>query len=120
MGLSESQLKRQGLECLVGVLRSLVAWGISSPGKALNDPAEPAAPGEDIGRDTATPDPSAGRTSLAIESVEALRQSTPDVVDAASRFESAKQKKTILVEGVKKFNFNPKRVSIHSRLYAHT
>src|SRR4051812_763201 len=30
MGLSENQLRRQGLECLAAVLRSLVTWGTGS------------------------------------------------------------------------------------------
>lgn len=45
------------------------------------------------------------------------RANTPDVYGAGavaeddpSRFESAKQKKTTLLEGIKKFNFKPKRV----------
>src|ERR1700730_6456816 len=37
IGLSDNQLKRQGLECLVTVLRSLVLWGT-----ATKDAAEPA------------------------------------------------------------------------------
>ena len=39
---------------------------------------------------------------------------TPDVGagdDEVGKFESAKQKKTSLLEGIKKFNFKPKRVS---------
>ena len=38
------------------------------------------------------------------------RVATPDVVDDPGKFESAKQRKTILLEGLKKFNFKPKRV----------
>lgn len=40
------------------------------------------------------------------------RANTPDVLaeDDPSRSESAKQKKTTLLEGIKKFNFKPKRV----------
>ncbi|KAJ7068245.1 hypothetical protein C8F01DRAFT_1117441 [Mycena amicta] len=107
MGLSESQLKRQGLECLVAVLRSLVAWGTAS-GKMSDDPlATPSTrsqTGEDLRRDSIDPDKLSGGTSM-----EALRQPTPDIMDDPSRFESAKQKKTTLLEGIKKFNFKPKR-----------
>lgn len=113
MGLSEHQLKRQGLECLVAVLRSLVAWGTSSSGKVPTEStAESAAAlGEDMRREAVTPDPSADTAALNADSLEALRQPTPEVDDDPSRFESAKQRKTILMEGIKKFNFKPKRVS---------
>lgn len=112
MGLSEVQLRRQGLECLVAVLRSLVTWGTAA-GKT---PAESATAdtrsqiGEEILADTMTPDPSLEGLIASAGSTEAFRQSTPDIADDPSRFESAKQKKTILLEGIKKFNFKPKRV----------
>ena len=113
MGLSENQLKRQGLECLVAVLRSLVAW--SSTGKTANegpgDLAVRSQTGDDMRQEVATPDPAMDRTSTSAMSAEALRQPTPDISDDPSRFESAKQKKTILLEGIKRFNFKPKRVS---------
>ncbi|KAJ7682831.1 hypothetical protein DFH06DRAFT_1162258 [Mycena polygramma] len=111
MGLSENQLKRQGLECLVAVLRSLVAWGTAA-GKMSDDPlATPSSrshPGEDARRDSIGPDPSLDKLSAG-PSTEALRQPTPDLMDDPSKFESAKQKKTTLLEGIKKFNFKPKR-----------
>ncbi|KAF9462613.1 hypothetical protein BDZ94DRAFT_1260846 [Collybia nuda] len=111
LGLSETQLKRQGLECLAAVLRSLVAWGTAA-GKAseetLATPSKSQA-GEDIRREPLTPDGSIDKIFAAGGSVETLRQPTPDIVDDPSKFESAKQKKTTLLEGVKKFNFKPKR-----------
>lgn len=113
MGLTESQLKRQGLECLAAVLRSLVAWGTAA-GKAADEPlATPAKAqsGEDM---PITPEGSFDRLSTAATSTETPRQPTPtpDFVDDPSKFESAKQKKTTLLEGIKKFNFKPKRVSL--------
>jgi brefeldin A-inhibited guanine nucleotide-exchange protein len=112
MGLTENQLKRQGLECLVAVLRSLVAWGTAT-GKMSDDPlATPSTrshPGEDQRRDSIGADQSIDKLSAGA-SVEALRQPTPDLMDDPSKFESAKQKKTTLLEGIKKFNFKPKRV----------
>ncbi|KAJ7180014.1 hypothetical protein C8R43DRAFT_971372 [Mycena crocata] len=111
MGLSDNQLKRQGLECLVAVLRSLVAWGTAS-GKMSDDPlATPSTrshTGEEMRRDSMGADQSADKLSAGA-SVEALRQPTPDLMDDPSKFESAKQKKTTLLEGIKKFNFKPKR-----------
>ncbi|KAJ3788433.1 sec7 guanine nucleotide exchange factor [Lentinula aff. detonsa] len=115
MGLSEAQLRRQGLECLVAILRSLVAWGTAA-GKSNEDGSTLVGSGsgtisqngEDGTRDSMVDDPSMDK--LATEpSSEQLRQPTPELADDPSRFESAKQKKTTLLEGIKKFNFKPKR-----------
>jgi brefeldin A-inhibited guanine nucleotide-exchange protein len=94
---SEAQLRRQGLECLVAVLRSLVAWGT---GKSTTT--------EDH-NNSITPDASASLDRLPLPEI--TRGSTPDIVDDPSRFESAKQKKTTLMEGIKRFNQKPKKVS---------
>ncbi|KAL0579530.1 guanine nucleotide exchange protein for ADP-robosylation factor [Marasmius crinis-equi] len=113
MGQSEAHLRRQGLECLVTVLRSLVAWGTAA-GKTADDntllasSSTPSQVGDDFRRDSLTPDPSSERASND-PSTETLRQPTPDITDDPSKFESAKQKKTTLLEGIKKFNFKPKR-----------
>lgn len=114
MGLSETQLKRQGLECLTAILRSLVTWGTAA-GKAADEPL--ATPSKSQVGDEApvTPDGSLDRLSAAAASAETLRQPTPDIADDPSKFESAKQKKTTLLEGIKKFNFKPKRVRGLSR-----
>ncbi|KAF8494160.1 Sec7-domain-containing protein [Russula emetica] len=92
---SEAQLRRQGLECLVAVLRSLVAWGT---GKSATT--------EDHNNNI-TPDASASLDRLPLPEV--TRGSTPDIADDPSRFESAKQKKTTLMEGIKRFNQKPKK-----------
>jgi brefeldin A-inhibited guanine nucleotide-exchange protein len=114
IGLSEGQLRRQGIECLVSVLRSLVTWGTTSgktPADHSGDSGARSQIGEETGHDSLTPDSSLDRLATSTGSVEVLRQSTPDVVDDPTRFENAKQKKITLLEGVKKFNFKPKRVS---------
>ncbi|ORX40224.1 hypothetical protein BD324DRAFT_644628 [Kockovaella imperatae] len=127
----EIKLRRQSLECLVAALRSLVAWSTMSPTRATDDhqPGHLPRLSEDgLGRhhsssSTAgstshldhmpTPIPSwpadpharspAGGTS-------ANGVATPDIGDDdVERFESAKQRKTTLQEGMKKFNFKPKR-----------
>ncbi|KAF9259484.1 Sec7-domain-containing protein [Marasmius fiardii PR-910] len=113
MGHSEAHIRRQGLECLVTVLRSLVAWGTAA-GKTADDSTLVASSsassqaGEELRRSSLTPDPSLDKVSMD-PSTETLRQSTPDIEDDPSKFESAKQKKTTLLEGIKKFNFKPKR-----------
>ncbi|KAI0921698.1 hypothetical protein AcV5_000779 [Taiwanofungus camphoratus] len=110
LGLSEQQLRRQGLECLVAVLKSLVAWGTTSTPAPDNgaDQSARVQMSEDLRRDNITPDSSVDRVS-GPPSADPVRQGTPDVVDDPSKFESAKQKKTTLLEGIKKFNFKPKR-----------
>ncbi|KAG7449384.1 Sec7-domain-containing protein [Guyanagaster necrorhizus] len=112
LGLSETQLRRQGLECLVTVLRSLVAWGTTSgkvaDGESVDIPSR-SQPGENIRRDSLTPDTSLDKLSGVNSSTEGFRQHTPDLGDDPTKFESAKQKKTTLLEGIKKFNFKPKR-----------
>lgn len=112
IGLSEAQLRRQGIECLVAVLKSLVTWSTgASSGIASNlsasDIALKSRTSEDGPR---TPvEPSERLLNFPLDTA---RQSTPDILDDPSRFESAKQKKTTLLEGIRKFNFKPKRVSL--------
>lgn len=112
MGLTEGQLRRQGIECLVSVLRSLVTWSTVT-GKG--DDTQSRTPsrfqaGEEEKRESGIPDGPTER--LSVTSAEPLRQPTPEVIDDPTRFESAKQKKTTLLQGLKKFNFKPKRVSV--------
>ncbi|ETW76955.1 hypothetical protein HETIRDRAFT_152365 [Heterobasidion irregulare TC 32-1] len=116
LGHSEQQLCRQSLECLTAVLRSLVAWG-TAPDSALAAAAAGAwcaSVGEDGCPEGLTPDASQSLDRLPTggPSAEATRQPTPDIHDDPGRFESAKQKKTMLLEGVKKFNLKPKRVRV--------
>ena len=109
IGNSEAQLRRQGLECLVAALKSLVAWGTAStsPPEQTQDPTTRSQL-EESRRDTLTPDISTERLSPGAADVS--RGQTPELADDPSKFESAKQKKTTLLEGIKKFNFKPKRV----------
>jgi brefeldin A-inhibited guanine nucleotide-exchange protein len=115
----EVQLKRQGLECLVTILRSLVQWGTAAPRGAASAGAGPdqPRPSEDSGAETLIPEPT----------TPALNGNTNDDDDdelgvAASddpeRFETAKLRKTTLLEGIKKFNLKPKAVRRES--LAHT
>ncbi|KAF9481962.1 hypothetical protein BDN70DRAFT_875585 [Pholiota conissans] len=113
MGLSESQLRRQGLECLVAVLRSLVAWGVS-PNVNVGKPVEEPLPSarsmtEESKRDAGSSEVNLDRLSATGASIETFRQMTPDFGDDPTKFETAKQKKTTLLEGIKKFNYKPKR-----------
>ena len=116
LGLTEGQLRKQSLECLVAVLKSLVAWGTANTGSVdtTGDPATRLAQGEEIRSDTVTPDISSERLNSA-GLPESSRLPTPDQgVDDPTKFESAKQKKTTRLEGIKKFNYKAKRVCLLS------
>jgi brefeldin A-inhibited guanine nucleotide-exchange protein len=56
-----------------------------------------------------TSETAADRTSI-MTAVDVSRTVTPEIVDDPGRFESARQKKLTLLEGIRKFNFKPKRV----------
>ncbi|GAA5989897.1 hypothetical protein JCM11641_001964 [Rhodosporidiobolus odoratus] len=123
----ESHIKRQSLECLVGVLRSLVSWaGRSAPPPSATATANGTAvrtsfdvPGgseqdvhtsAELGLSSSTGS-GAHPPFLASDRRSMSGTNTPDVVpaDDPSRFENAKLRKTTLLEGIKKFNFKPKR-----------
>ena len=110
MGHSEGQLRRQGLECLVSVLRSLVAWGVAV-GKGDDVQAQTGPPTRSQTRDEGERIIQEGHTDgLSVTSSESFKQPSPELADDPTRFESAKQKKIILLEGIRRFNFKPKRV----------
>lgn len=123
----ESHLKRQSLECLVAVLRSLVSW--SARGTSNVAPTTPAerTRNESISlpslaeglssEDRSEQDLNAAMLAFNGHSSTRSGSATPDISmamspneDAPSRFENAKQMKTTLLEGIRKFNFKPKRV----------
>ncbi|KAG6332941.1 hypothetical protein ID866_6147 [Astraeus odoratus] len=111
IGLSEGQLRRQGLDSLSNVLRSLVVWGTTAsktPGESSME-ASRIQTGDETVHEAMASDPSLDKVSTPSGNAEAHRQSTPDIADDPTRFENAKQKKTTLLEGIKKFNFKPKR-----------
>ncbi len=102
----DQRLKRQSLECLVAVLRSLVIWGTATTKSAQEDHMRSVEDVSHIG--SANGDGPEPRQSLSLQS----GVQTPDVQadDDVERFETAKQKKNTLLEGIRKFNFKPKRV----------
>ncbi|SAM84169.1 probable SEC7-component of non-clathrin vesicle coat [Ustilago bromivora] len=134
----EARLKRQSLDCLCSVLRSLVAWSsrasvaTDSQGQVLSNH-----PGDNTGSPRASEDIRIGNETITVDSEnlmdssghpspamgtqgssltlgshtgsEITRGHTPEPQDDPSRFENAKQRKTVLLEGIRKFNFKPKR-----------
>ena len=87
------RLKRQALDCLCAVLHSLVVW----MGRSGEDEVPPSHD------DTA----GGGTGASAGGDEDDASAEVPD--DDPSRFENAKQRKTILLEAIRMFNFKPKR-----------
>ncbi|CAE6512865.1 unnamed protein product [Rhizoctonia solani] len=105
---ADIQLNRQGLECLVSVLKSLVTWGTGSdkgPAEA-GDRTSRSTPHEDSRHDSLSG--SIGEEASPVTN-EAARQSNPDLVDDPGKFETAKHRKTLLLEGIRQFNFKQKK-----------
>lgn len=109
---AEVKLRRQSLECLVTVLRSLVTWGTAAP-RATTAAAASAGGegGEGAGR--LSEETARDHEGLGLEARGTGGAVTPvlgdEEMDDPERFESAKQRKTTLMEGIKKFNFKPKK-----------
>jgi brefeldin A-inhibited guanine nucleotide-exchange protein len=111
-GTAEISLRRQALECLVSVLRSLVTWGTTAERSVAESEERPhSAKHQDSISSQRNGMTNASTERLSI-SHETSRVSTPDVIDDPGRFESAKQKKTLLMDGIKKFNFKPQRARL--------
>lgn len=111
----EYTLKRQSLECLVNVLQSLVAWSQKGFVDALQ---ESAGRESDEGRDSLDNNYISPRLSTVgtpiISTPYPELERTPSstdlsLVDDPNQLEKAKQRKTALVEAIRKFNFKPKR-----------
>ncbi|KAK9461068.1 uncharacterized protein V1516DRAFT_674944 [Lipomyces oligophaga] len=109
-------LKREALQCIVSMLRSLVDW--SQTGIENQSAANP----QDSDQDSIIDDDSSllrpvsstandSSTTLASEKVRSNGQvsgtSTP--IDDPSQFESLKHRKTALLDAIKQFNYKPKR-----------
>jgi brefeldin A-inhibited guanine nucleotide-exchange protein len=103
----EVKLRRQSLECLVTVLRSLVQWGTAGPRGSASTAAHMEG-GAAVGMENGSS--AEGRTGASSPTI-GTEEDDPE------RFESAKQRKNALMEGIKKFNFKPKRVSRGFLLY---
>ncbi|CAE6407293.1 unnamed protein product [Rhizoctonia solani] len=105
---TDIQLNRQGLECLVSVLKSLVAWGTGSD-KATSESGDRTS--RSIAREDSRHDSLSGSVGEEASPVtnEAARQSNPELTDDPGRFETAKHRKTLLLEGIRQFNFKQKK-----------
>lgn len=112
----EYSLKRQALECLIEVLRSLFSWSQKGFVDALQESVNRES---DEGRESLeNPHPSPRLSTVTTPIIPTpqpeleWRTSSTDVngmIDDPNQLEKAKQRKTALVEAIKKFNFKPKR-----------
>jgi brefeldin A-inhibited guanine nucleotide-exchange protein len=100
---AEQRIRRQALDGVIAILRSLVEW------TNIMRPPAPTEESNDPGDRPVRPSHSDHRMSV----TSAAGLITPDSQnqDAPEKFESARQQKTSLMEGVRNFNFKPKRVS---------
>lgn len=104
----EFQMKQQSLECLVRVLRSLVNWsqenlvhtsiGLQAVDRNSTDGVRDSL---DPGQGPGSPRQYAAETPL--------MPSTPLLEDDPAQLEKAKQRKTAFTDGIRQFNFKPKR-----------
>ncbi len=101
-------LKQQSLDCLVRVLRSLINWSqdnLAATAAKLQlydrTSLEGFRESLDHGRGPGSPRLSSADTPLA--------PSTPLLEDDPNQLEKAKQRKTALLNGIRQFNFKPKR-----------
>ncbi|KAG8926398.1 guanine nucleotide exchange protein for ADP-robosylation factor [Tulasnella sp. 418] len=118
-GFTDVKLKRQSLECLVVVLKSLVVWGVGTgaggvASGARNSTVQTSSTGDgESGRKSVDDSDHGGVSSSANSTGSGLNSahsSTSDLlVDDPGKFETAKQRKTTLLEGIRKFNFKPKK-----------
>ncbi|KAI9779209.1 MAG: guanine nucleotide exchange protein for ADP-robosylation factor [Candelina submexicana] len=107
----EYALKRQSLNCLVETLRSLVNWsqqGIADATARLQEP-ESRNSIEDS-RESLDTSSATNVSSPKLPSVDTSSgPTTPQLEDDPSQLEKAKHRKTALTDGIRQFNFKPKR-----------
>lgn len=105
------ELKKRGLELMVnGVLRPLVDWCVARGGKPndINNSGD----GDDEGHRKRKSDDGHERETtggLGLLTEEEAKRRRQRGEDDPTQFESLKQRKQILMEGVKRFNFKPKK-----------
>jgi brefeldin A-inhibited guanine nucleotide-exchange protein len=109
----EFPLKKQSLDCLVNILQSMVEWSQKDLADALQHTADM----QDGGRDSM--DNSHTSQTPRVSTVITPTSTTPNTelandvnggsLDDYNELEKAKQRKTALLEGIRQFNFKPKR-----------
>ncbi|KAI8852805.1 hypothetical protein BC829DRAFT_440418 [Chytridium lagenaria] len=102
-----TELKKRGLELLVkGVLKPLTQWCKLKSGQAMDSDASRKSGDESNGGEKQEKEPSLG---LVVEGEEPKRISRNVREDDPTAFETLKHRKQVLLEGIKRFNFKPKK-----------
>lgn len=103
-------LKQQALDCLVRTLRSLVDWSqdnlAASAAKLQHLDVRNSS---DNTRGSLDPGNAAGSPRMSMAAETPLPPSTPIIEDDPGQLEKAKLRKTALNNGIRQFNFKPKR-----------
>ncbi|CAG8513048.1 4016_t:CDS:10 [Dentiscutata erythropus] len=119
----ELALKYQGLECLVSILRSLVAWCSNKPSvdgidydkdesirKSEETVTELALSQNSVTvQNTSKSSPSSSTMSMSGSYFGDIKSVIPKAMDDPEQFENLKHRKQVLQDGIKTFNFKPKR-----------
>jgi brefeldin A-inhibited guanine nucleotide-exchange protein len=123
----EYHLKRQAIECLVAVVRSLVEWsqqGVTAAKASLEAPLSDTGGEEDTSNtsrfasNTVSPRAHTPAPEQQPQGQRKVSESTKtngiSAIDDPGQFEREKSRKTALLDGVKKFNWKPKKVFLSS------
>ncbi|KAI9669279.1 MAG: guanine nucleotide exchange protein for ADP-robosylation factor [Alyxoria varia] len=105
----EYAMKYQSLECVIETLRSLVHWaqqGMGATPGSVDTPAKHSVEDNRESSDYRTPHLNA---SPHVAGTETPPPGTPVVEDDPAELERAKARKTALINGIRQFNFKPKR-----------
>ncbi|KAK9482861.1 hypothetical protein V1527DRAFT_492356 [Lipomyces starkeyi] len=115
----EYTLKRLSLDCLVTILESLVEWsqkGIANSAAIVlpqpSDRDSDSIADDEIRTGSITPSSNLHPSSPLPEKARSIANGTSGTntpIDDPTQFESLKHRKTALLEGMKQFNFKPKR-----------
>ncbi|KAK9241341.1 hypothetical protein V1525DRAFT_351858 [Lipomyces kononenkoae] len=115
----EYALKRLSLDCLVTILESLVEWSQKGIERAVSaslpeqtNRDSDSIPDDEIPAGSITPSSIPHPSSPLSEKPRSITNRTSGTntpIDDPTQFESLKHRKTALLEGIKQFNFKPKR-----------
>jgi brefeldin A-inhibited guanine nucleotide-exchange protein len=104
---TESNVKHEALQCLVSILRSLATWANKSTESTHSEPETPNSTAIEDGVEP---------TSTGVSKEKRTRTNTPTVQisnnidDDPEAFEQLRHKKQVLIDCIRRFNWNHKKV----------
>ncbi|GAA5807553.1 hypothetical protein MFLAVUS_000918 [Mucor flavus] len=113
--MPESAIRFKSLECLVAVLRSLVGWyqnnSVSIPAGVGSNEEDTPRESEDRSSTNLTNHSNTSVSRLASNNASStqLNSATPTRLDDPEEFENLKHRKQLLQEGIRQFNWKPKK-----------